>query len=101
GAVAGDAGTIGERLVDRLAEADCDVLGRVVRSGLQVAGGLELQAESPVAGEQLEHVIEEADPGRDPCLTAIQVDAEPDLRLLGLAADLGCAAHEVPLPLSS
>ena len=36
-AVAGDAGAVAERLVDRLAEHDPDVLDRVVRPGLEVA----------------------------------------------------------------
>ena len=36
-AVAGDAAAVAERLVERLPEHDADVLGRVVRAGLEVA----------------------------------------------------------------
>ena len=39
-AVAGDAAAVAERLVERLAEHDADVLGGVVRAGLEVAGRL-------------------------------------------------------------
>ena len=63
-AVAPDPGAVAERLVERLAEHDADVLDRVVGAGLEVAVGLDLQAEPPVAGQQVEHVVEEADPGR-------------------------------------
>ena len=64
GAVAADPGAVAERLVERLPEHDADVLDRVVGAGLEVAVGLDLQAEPAVAGEQVEHVVEEADAGR-------------------------------------
>ena len=62
-AVAGDPGAVAERAVERLAEHDAGVLDRVVRAGLEVAGHLDLEVEPPVAGEQVEHVVEEADAG--------------------------------------
>ena len=79
-------GAVAERLVDRLAEHDADVLGRVVGAGLQVALGLDLQAQAPVAGEQVEHVVEEADAGRDARLAAVQGQLQGDLGLLGARA---------------
>ena len=44
-AVAGDAAAVAERLVERLAEHDADVLGRVVRAGLEVARRLDVEVE--------------------------------------------------------
>src|SRR5262249_10921875 len=76
----------------RLAEADAHVLGRVVGAGLEVTLGLELQPQAAVAGEELEHVVEEADAGGDLGVAAVQGQLQADLRLLGLAVDLGCAA---------
>ena len=64
-AVARDPRAIAERRVERLADADADILDRVVRAGLQVAGRLHRQVEPAVAGEQVEHVVEEADAGLD------------------------------------
>ena len=75
-AVAADPGAVAERLVERLAERDADVLDRVVGAGLEVAGRLDLEAEPAVAGEQLEHVVEEADAGRDARLAAVEVERE-------------------------
>ena len=66
-AVAGDPAAVAERLVERLAEHDPGVLDRVVGAGLQVAGDLDLEVEPAVAGEQVEHVVEEADAGRAAC----------------------------------
>ena len=63
-AVAADPGAVAERLVERLAERDADVLDRVVGAGLEVALGLDREPEAAVAAEQLEHVVEEADAGR-------------------------------------
>ena len=62
-AVAGDAGAVAERLVERLADADADVLDRVMGAGLEVAARLDAEVEAAVAGQQVEHVIEEADAG--------------------------------------
>ena len=63
GAVAADPGPVAERLVEGLAEDDADVLDSVVGAGLEVAARLDPQAEPPVAGEQVEHVVEEPDAG--------------------------------------
>ena len=80
GAVAPDPGAVAERLVERLAEHDADVLDGVVGAGLEVAVRLDLQAEPAVAGEQVEHVVEEADAGRRARLSPVEVEREPDLR---------------------
>ena len=43
------------------------------------------QAEPAVAGEQVEHVVEEADAGRGARLSPVEVERELDLRLGGAA----------------
>ena len=63
GAVAADAALVAERLRERAAERDADVLDGVVVVDVQVAGGADLEVEERVAGELVEHVVEEADAG--------------------------------------
>jgi hypothetical protein len=93
-AVAVDARPIPERLVQRLAEHDARVLDRVVRAGLQVAGDGDVEIQLAVAGEQVEHVIEEADPGRAGAGAGPgEAERQGDVGLAGLAAELGGAGH--------
>ena len=83
-AVAADPGSVLERVVKRLADADADVLDRVVRSGLQVAPRPRDELEVTVTGEQVEHVIEEPDAGVAPAgAVAVEPDAHMNLRLAG------------------
>src|SRR6185369_6264552 len=64
------------------------VLDGVVAVDVQVTLGIDLEVDRAVAGDLVEHVVEEADPGRDlRCADAVEVDAHADLRLLGVAAD--------------
>ena len=59
-------------------------------AGLKVAGRGHVEIEPAVAGEQVEHVVEEADPGRaGPGAGAVEREAQRDLRLAGAAVDLG------------
>ena len=83
--VAADPRAVIQRAVDRLPERDADVLDRVMGTGLQVAGCLHPQPEPPVPAEQLEHVIEEADPGRGRHVSPVEVQRELDLGLASLA----------------
>ena len=93
-AVASDPGAIAERAVERLADADADVLDRVVRAGLQVAGGVHLQVEPPVAGEQVEHVVEEADAGLARAgAGAVERQRDADPGLPRLTIDRARATH--------
>ncbi len=96
-AVAPDPGAVAERLVERLPEHDADVLHGVVGAGLQIAVRLDLQAQPPVAGKQVEHVVEEADAGRGARLPPVEVEREPDLGLGGAAIACGGAAHDLLL----
>ena len=67
--VAGDALHVAERLLQRGAERDADVLDRVVLVDVEVALGLDGDVDQAVAGDLLQHVVEEADAGREsgPC----------------------------------
>ena len=60
-----DAAAGAERLSDRLAERDPDVLDGVVLVHVEIAVRLQREIERAVARHQLQHVIEEADPGGD------------------------------------
>ncbi len=59
-AVARDPAAVAERAVERLAERERRVLGRVVRAGLEVADALEHEVEAGVEGELLEEVVVES-----------------------------------------
>ena len=89
-AIAPDPRPVAQRPVDRLAQADAHVLGRVMPVNMQVARAGDRQVHQRMAGEQLEHVVEEPDPRRDlgPPL-AVQVELQADVGLASLAHDLG------------
>ena len=60
---------------------------------VQVALGLDREVDQAVAGDLVEHVVEEADAGGDLGRAgAVEVDVDLDRGLLGLALDRG-AAH--------
>ena len=83
-----DALLVAERLVEGLAERDADVFDGVVLVDVEVAGAGEGEVEATVAGEEFQHVVEEADAGGD-LVDALAVDSElqRDLRLGGGAFD--------------
>ena len=75
-----------ERLVEGAAEHDPGVLDGVVRAGLQVALGSNVEIEPAVAGDRVEQVVEEADPGRaDAGAGAVERQRERYVGLLGAA----------------
>src|SRR5690349_15746470 len=95
-AVARDAGAVGERAVERLAEHDARVLRGGVRARVEVARDLDVEVEPPVAGEEVEHVVEEAEPGvAGAAARAVEDEPEGDVRLPRPAADLRGARHGV------
>ena len=94
--VAHDAAHVAERLLHRLAEHDAGVFGGVVLVDVQVALGLQLDVDPGVARQELEHVVEEADAGRDlGAAGAVEVQLDGDLGLLGGAGDLARAHREL------
>ena len=89
-AVPANSGPVAERPVDRLAQADADVLGGVMPVDVEVARAGDRQVHQGMPGEQLEHVVEEPDAGlhvRPPL--AVEVERQADVGLAGLAHDLG------------
>ena len=73
---------------------DADVLDRVVRARLQVALDRHVEVEAAVTGERVEHVVEEADPGRARAAArAVERQRQGDVGLVGGAGDLCGAAH--------
>src|SRR5690242_3129313 len=62
---------------------------------VQVAVGPEIEVERSVFGEELQHVVQEADPGPDPVL-ATTFDGEParNSRFLRIASN-GSPSHEL------
>jgi hypothetical protein len=92
-AIAIDPGAVAERRIEGLAEGDADVLHRVMGAGLEVAGRAHDQPHAGVAAEQVQHVVEEADPGRGRHVAPVQVELEGDLGLARSPLD-GCrSAH--------
>ena len=79
--VAGQPALVAERLSQRLAERDADVLDRVVIVDVQVALGAHRQVDQRMARELVEHVVEEADAGGDVGRAgAVEIDARPRSR---------------------
>jgi hypothetical protein len=57
---------------------------------VQVALGVDVQVDQAVAGDLVQHVVEEGHAGIQLLLAgAIQVDRNADLRLVGIADDFG------------
>ena len=50
---------------EQLAQHDADVFDGVVLVHVEIAFGVQLQVEAAMLGEQLQHVVEEADAGGD------------------------------------
>ena len=93
--IARDAGHVAERLLDRLSERDPDILRGVVMVDMQIADRLDRHVDAGMAGEQVQHVVEEANAGRDRGRArAVEVDGHLDVGFLGLALD-GRGAHGV------
>ena len=96
--IAGDAGHGAERLLHGLAERDADILGGVVVVDMQIAIRLDRDVDAGMPGQQIEHMVEEADAGRNVGHAgAVEVYRNLDIGLLGLALD-GGAAHEKCFP---
>src|SRR5436190_19256931 len=89
-----DPRAVAERLVERLADHDPDVLDRVVRAGLEVALCVDVEVEAAVARERVEHVVEESDSRRPrPAARTVERQRDRDLGLTRAAGYLGRTAH--------
>src|SRR5258706_15475810 len=95
-AVAADSLLVAQRLGDRHAERDADLLAGVVRVDLQVAFRLHFQVERSVARDLVEHVVEERDAGGKARLAApVEVEGDPHLGLPCIALDFGLAHRSI------
>ena len=91
--VAGDSLLVADRLAERLAQGDADILDRVVIVDMQVAFRLDVEVDQAVAGHLIQHVLEKVDAGVEAALAlAIQIDGHGDTGLQRIAGD-GGAAH--------
>ncbi len=91
-----DASPVAERLRKELAQDDAHIFHCVMLIDVEIAGGFQLQVEAAVLGEQLQHVIEEADAGGDFVAAApFERQAPADLRFFRIAFN-GRASHRVP-----
>ena len=91
-AVAANASFVTQRLRQRLAQCDADILDRVVIVDVGVAIGLDLQIHQPVAGDLVEHVLEEGDAGLEVRLAgAVQIHLQADAGFQRVAGDFGDA----------
>ena len=89
-AVTGQTLLVANGLRKGLAQGDAHVLDRVVAVDVQVTGTFDLDVETAVTGDLVEHVIEETDTGVELALArAVQVEPDPDFRLEGIAGDFG------------
>ncbi len=86
--ITGDAFHVSQRLLHGLAERDPDIFGGVVVINVEIARGLHRDVHAGMACQQIEHMIEEADSGRDGRVTAaVELDLDRDVGLLGDAFD--------------
>ena len=80
----GDPGPVAERLGERRAEHEGDVLDRVVLVDLEVAVGVDRQVEQAVVGERAEEVVVEPDAGVDAGVArAVEPERDGHLGLVG------------------
>src|SRR5947209_13807832 len=93
--IATNALPLAEGLAERLAERDAGVLDRVMHVDVEVAFGADLEVNAGMAGDLLQHVVEEADSRRNARRPGtVEADADRNCRLVGLARDRG-AAHAI------
>ena len=72
-----DAAAVAERRRHRLAERDADVLDGVMLIDVEIPLRVQLQVERAVTGDELQHVIQEPDPGPH-VVAPLAVEREPE-----------------------
>jgi hypothetical protein len=92
--IARDAAHLAQRLAQRLADGDANILDGVVLVDMQIALGLRtVMSIRRMARQLIEHMVEEADAGGDIELAgAVEIQRYRDLGFLRLALDRG-ATH--------
>ena len=96
-AVAADAALVAQRLAQRLAQDDADVLDAVVVVDLGVAGASQGQIKAAVLGKEGQHMVQKADAGLHlACAGAVQAEAKRDGGLRCRAVDLSSSHGGIP-----
>jgi hypothetical protein len=87
-----DAAFIAQRIAHGLAQANADVLDRVVLIDIQIANGVEREIERGVFGQKREHVVEKPDAGGDLRRSAaVEVQFELNVGFSRFTNDFGCS----------
>ncbi|OQA31659.1 MAG: hypothetical protein BWY57_02288 [Betaproteobacteria bacterium ADurb.Bin341] len=90
--VAGQPFLVTPGLGQRLAQRDADILDRMMRVNLQIPLGLDIEVNQPMPRHLIEHVVKKGHSGGKPALAAaIEIEADTDLRLQGIANDFSVA----------
>ena len=85
GAVPRDPALVAQRLIDRLAQSQRAVLGRVVLIDMEIPVDLHRHVDQRMAADLFDHVIEKSDPRRDVVLSRpVEIDLDEDLRFRGI-----------------
>ena len=85
--------------MERLADRDGRILGRVMLVDVEVAFDLADQVDRRVAAELLDHVVEETDPGGDLVLARpVEVELDEDVGFVRFAGDPAGAHGLRPRP---
>ena len=97
-AVTSHAFFVTHRLGKGLAQGDAHIFHQMVAVDMQIAHGLNVQIHQTVAGNLVQHVVEEADARRQLGFTrAVEVELDSDAGLGRVAADFGGAVgHGCP-----
>ena len=98
-AIATHRALVAERLVDRHAERDADVLDGMMGVDGEIAIGLDVEIDDAVACDLVEHVIQKRDSGGEGGhAAAVEIDGDRDLRFLGIARDAsGAGVHRLKI----
>ena len=85
-----DARAVAEHLIDGLTQADADVLGRMMRINVQIAGAGNREIHQRMPGEEFQHVVQKSDTGGNPG-EALSIQGEPqsNISLASRASDFG------------
>jgi hypothetical protein len=89
-----NAALVSESGIDGFTEGDPDVFDGVMLVDVEVAGGSQAKFETAVARHEVKHMVEEPNTSGD-CgfASAVEIQANIDLRFLGFALDVSGSKH--------
>ena len=89
-AVTAQALLVAQRLGERLADGDADILDGVMRVDVQIALRLDVQVDHAVARDLVQHVVEETDAGGEfGDAGAVEIEGDADFCFQGIARYFG------------